>query len=128
LIDVAEWKRVLLPVPQRDYEGEWDGLSTRKVWTTKHEYFDEIATLLDETGQGFSLLEAFEVLGVCPRGFVDPFSMSLIGLESHCATYYKLPDEGGVLDQRAYFMSAFAEIRTARDDYYNTLYKKRGRK
>ena len=118
----------MLPVPVRDPEGTWDGLTTRKVWTTKHEYFDEIAELLKETGKDFSLLEAFEVLGVCPRGFVDALSASFISLESHCATYYKLPHGGGVLNQVAYYMTAFAEIRTARDDYYSTLYKKRGRK
>lgn len=105
-------------MPVLDDDGDWDGLSVESVATTKRDYFDQISLLLAETGESFTLLEAFGALGVCPHGFVDGFSASVVSIESDASSYHVLPHGGGLLDQPAWLLDAMRAVRKASGDYY----------
>ena len=128
LLSRDEDEELLLPVPVLDEEGQWDGIKTELVATTKDGYFDQISLLLKDTGETFSLLEAFGALGVCPRGFADEFSASIVSLESDAAQYHVLPSGGGVFDESEYLIEAFRAVRAATGDYYLWRSKKDSQK
>jgi hypothetical protein len=115
---------MLLPIPVMK-DGEWDGITTQMIETTKNGYFNRISMLLKEASNDSSLLEVFQFLGVCPRGFVDDFTAGVVALESDAAAYHVLPSGGGIFDERAWLMDAFRAVRRARDDYYLWKYRKR---
>lgn len=126
MIDYTDDEELLLPVPVLN-EGQWDGLTTEEMPTTKEEYFELIsAHLRDSEEKQLSFLQAFQVLGVCPYGFIDEFSAHVVRLESHASTYHVLPSGGGLFDEEQWLMDAFAEVRRARDDYY--IWRKQTRK
>lgn len=112
-------------MPQPDEEGSWNGVDTETISTTPAEYFDQIGLLLKESGKNFSLLEAFEVLGVCPQGFIDEFTASVIQLESDVAVYHVLPRGGGMFDEPEYLIDAFRTVRKANGDYYIWKHRKK---
>ena len=117
---------MVLPVPERDEDGKWNGLNVSLNAIPKEDYLDEIISLLDEAGEGFTLLEALEALGVCPAGFADPFSAYLIGLESAAEKYSTLPNGGGILDEPIWIYAGFQEIRIAKTDYYLWQSRRKG--
>lgn len=116
---------VMLPVPLSDEDGSWNGVDTELIATTPAEYFDQIGLLLKESGKNFSLLEAFEVLGVCPQGFIDEFTASIIQLESDTAVYHVLPRGKGIFNEPEYLMDAFRSVRKANGDYYIWKHRKK---
>ncbi len=118
MIDDMEEDEVLLPVPVRNEENKWNGLDTTLVELPKEDYLDEIIGLLEEAGEGFTLVDALESLGVCPAGFADPLSAYLISLESAADKYSTMPGGGGILDEAAWIFDGFQEIRIAKSDYY----------
>jgi hypothetical protein len=118
LLLVEENEGFLLPVPVLDSDGKWDGAKVESIETTKDEYFNQISLLLKDCGENFSLLEAFGALNVCPYGFVDDFSSSIVALESDASQYHVLPSGGGIFNEPEYLMEAFRSVRAATGDYY----------
>jgi len=112
-------------VPQPDEEGIWNAIDTELVATTPAEYFDQIGLLLKESGKNFSLIEAFEVMGVCPQGWIDEFTASVIQLESDASVYHVLPRGGGIFDEPEYLIDAFRTVRKANGDYYIWKHRKK---
>lgn len=64
------------------------------------------------------MLEALEVLKVCPAAFADPLSIELIGLESDASSYHVLPSGKGILDETLLVIEGFRAVRRASGDYY----------
>lgn len=119
----------MLPVAQIDPErGSWDGKSIRWVETTKRDYFDLIADTLEDPGSLLTIEEAFEILGVCSAGFVDRYTTDIISLESDAAAYHVLPHGRGILHETRRTLSAFREVRMARDEFYLEEARRRKRK
>lgn len=118
MIDNEEDDEVIFPFPVLDDQGDWDGIKTEERPALKSEYFDEILTFL-ESGEGlYTIIEALEALSVCPAGFVDLETASLVALESDAATYHILPSGGGIWDETEVLMEIFRAIRGARADFY----------
>jgi len=118
VIDYADDEEIALPVPVL-VDGCWNGIRKEEIRTTKDEYFDLITGhLADAEERQVSFLEAFQVLGVCPYGFIDEFAGWIVQLESHASTYNTLPSGGGIFDEEQWLMDAFGIVRKGRDDYY----------
>jgi hypothetical protein len=118
---------VALPAPTLE-DGQWDGSTTHAVATKKADYFDQISLFLKDAGESYSLLEAFAVLDVCPRGFADEFSVWVVGLESDVSVYHVMPCGGGILDEPEWLLEAFRSVRKATGDYYLWREKKAPRR
>ena len=127
MIDYADDEEITLPVPVLT-DGCWNGISKEEISTTKDEYFDLITGhLADSEERQISFLQAFQVLGVCPYGFIDEFAAWIVQLESDASTYHVLPSGGGVFDEEQWLMDAFRMVRKARGDYYLWKHAKKGK-
>lgn len=105
--------------------GLWNGIDVEYLPTTKAEFFAWVTRTLEDPENTLSLEDVLDLLGVCPAGFVDTFTASIVALESHAATYHTLPHGRGILNETARTMAAFQEVRASRDDFYSEEQKRR---
>jgi len=66
----------------------------------------------------------FFLLKICPVGLPVEDELFWLDLEAHCSQYHCLPYPGGLLDQPARIMDAFAIIRSVRNRYEQEKIKK----
>lgn len=119
----------MLPVAKIDAQTDaWDGRTFDWIPTTKAAYFDRVLEGFLEPGTTLALEEVFEILEVCPAGFVDAFTSQVVQLESDASTYHVLPQGRGIFHETQRLMDAFRTIRAARDDFYAEEQRRRAAK
>jgi len=96
--------------------------------TTKRQYFERAVASLQDPESSITIEDLFELLGVCPAGFVDEFTAAVVALESDASTYHVMPHGGGILDESGRLINAFREVRRARDDFYTEEQRRRAAK